>query len=99
MLEKLSLYTAYDVYVRAVKEGYYDGEWTKVSFSTLDLPTCESVAELVVSEVSQNGANVSWAESANNYEIAFGESGFVVNSIFVHSLAYAFSFTARTYIS
>ena len=78
VLEKLSLYTAYDVYVRAVKEGYYDGEWTKVSFSTLDLPTCESVAELVVSEVSQNGANVSWAESANNYEIAFGESGFVL---------------------
>ena len=78
VLENLSLYTAYDVYVRAVKEGYYDGEWTKVSFSTLDLPTCESVAELVVSEVSQNGANVSWAESANNYEIAFGESGFVL---------------------
>ena len=78
VLEKLSLYTAYDVYVRAVKEGYYDGEWTNVSFSTLDLPTCESVAELVVSEVSQNGANVSWAESANNYEIAFGESGFVL---------------------
>lgn len=78
VLENLSLYTAYDVYVRAVKEGYYDGEWTKVSFSTLDLPTCESVAELVVSEVSQNGVNVSWAESANNYEIAFGESGFVL---------------------
>ncbi|MBR3980001.1 MAG: fibronectin type III domain-containing protein [Bacteroidales bacterium] len=78
VLENLSLYTAYDVYVRAVKEGYYDGEWTKVSFSTLDLPTCESVAELVVSEVSQNWANVSWAESANNYEIAFGESGFVL---------------------
>ena len=78
VLENLSLYTTYDVYVRAVKEGYYDGEWTKVSFSTLDLPTCESVAELVVSEVSQNGANVSWAESANNYEIAFGESGFVL---------------------
>lgn len=78
VLENLSLYTAYDVYVRAVKEGYYDGEWTKVSFSTLDLPTCEAVAELVVSEVSQNGANVSWAESANNYEIAFGESGFVL---------------------
>ncbi|MBR6266192.1 MAG: fibronectin type III domain-containing protein, partial [Bacteroidales bacterium] len=78
VLENLSLYTAYDVYVRAVKEGYYDGEWTNVSFSTLDLPTCESVAELVVSEVSQNGANVSWAESANNYEIAFGESGFVL---------------------
>ena len=75
-LENLSLQTSYDVYVRSVKDGYYDGEWTKVSFTTLDLPTCDAVSELSVSEISQYGATIFWGESEFDYELAFGESGF-----------------------
>ena len=77
-LENLSLQTSYDVYVRSVKDGYYDGEWTKVSFTTLDLPTCDAVSELSVSEISQYGATISWDESEFGYELAYGESGFDV---------------------
>ena len=85
-LGNLSIVTNYDVYVRAVRENAYASEWTKASFTTLDWPTCENVTEIVVSEVTQSGAIVSWGESENNYEIAFGESGFSLDDAEIESV-------------
>ena len=85
-LGNLSIVTKYDVYVRAVRENAYASEWTKASFTTLDWPTCENVTEIVVSEITQSGAIVSWGESENNYEIAFGESGFSLDDAEIESV-------------
>ncbi|WP_121665571.1 T9SS-dependent choice-of-anchor J family protein [Mesonia aquimarina] len=70
--------TPYDVYVRAICGEDNQSDWTAVeTFTTEQLP-CEAPTDVVISNVLQTSADISWTASGDEteWEILYGEAEF-----------------------
>src|SRR5690625_5189528 len=76
-LENLDPATEYDVYVRAICEDL-NSDWSEVvSFTTEEEEICEVPESIVVNDITENSAIVSWDEGdADSWEVIYGISGF-----------------------
>ena len=72
-MANLSANTSYDVYVRAVREGAYNGEWQKVSFVTEKI-TCAPVSNVEITAITDTSAIISVPLSEYTYQLVFAPS-------------------------